>query len=89
VAHFPEKSCKQVFDRFFHCSDSRFQHFVRSGDTLPQPPQSRAFQFNLKSDAPVDGPTGRRGFSLGYGAKVFDAGSGPEHPLTVGVTQVY
>jgi len=76
VADFPEQSCRQVFDRFFHCPDSRFQHFVRSGDPLPLPPQSRIFQCNVKPDGPVDNPAGRGGLPLGYGAKVFDAGSG-------------
>ncbi len=51
---------------------TRFQYFVRSGDSLPQSAQSR----DLKSDRSVDSPAGRGGLALGHCAKVFDAGSG-------------
>ncbi len=45
-------------------------------DPQPQPPQSRTFQYNLKSDGRVDNPTDRGGLPLGYGTEVSDAGSG-------------
>jgi len=76
LADFPEKPSEQLFDCFFHCSDSRLQHSVCSAGPQPQPSQSSPFQHNLKPDRRMDNPPSRGSLSLGYGAKIFNAGSG-------------